>query len=103
MQVALPLYVLDAVLSERVVDESEMVPTSGHDHRPSLNRPGLLRAPAETGLPLRTICEGCTFFLTTSEFRPTLQRQRDDAACKGQIGRQQIFDGLLQRLDHTGT
>ena len=36
---------------------------------------------------------------TTIEFRPTLQRQRDDAANNGQVGRQKIFDGLLQRLD----
>jgi hypothetical protein len=36
---------------------------------------------------------------TTLEFRPTLQRQRDDAADKGQVGRQKVFDGLLERLD----
>ena len=46
-----------------------------------------------------SICESCTFFQTTIEFRPTLQRQRDDAAGKGQLGRQKIFDGLLGRLD----
>ena len=46
-----------------------------------------------------SICESCTFFQTTIEFRPTLQRQRDDAADKGQVGRQKIFDGLLDRLD----
>jgi integrase/recombinase XerD len=45
-----------------------------------------------------SICESCTFFVTTVEFRPTLQRQRDDAASKGQVGRQKIFDGLLARL-----
>jgi hypothetical protein len=39
-----------------------------------------------------------TFFVTTIEFRPTLQAQRDDARDKGQIGRQKIFDGLLERL-----
>jgi hypothetical protein len=33
------------------------------------------------------------------EFKPTLQRQRDDAAGKGQLGRQKVFDGLLARLD----
>lgn len=33
------------------------------------------------------------------EFRPTLQRQRDDAADKGQIGRLKIFERLLERLD----
>jgi integrase/recombinase XerD len=44
-------------------------------------------------------CESCSFFVTTIEFRPTLQRQRDDHAAKGQIGRQKIFDGILNRLD----
>ena len=33
------------------------------------------------------------------EFRPTLQRQRDDAHAKGQLGREKIFDGLLTRLE----
>ncbi|MFI0419224.1 hypothetical protein [Spongiactinospora sp. 9N601] len=41
----------------------------------------------------------CTFFVTTIEFRPTLERQRDDAAAKGQVAREQIFNGLLNRLD----
>ncbi|HZE15159.1 MAG TPA: hypothetical protein VE197_05275 [Mycobacterium sp.] len=43
--------------------------------------------------------ESCTFFQTTIEFRPTLERQRDDADTKGQIARKKIFDGLLSRLD----
>jgi hypothetical protein len=30
-----------------------------------------------------SICESCTYFQTTLEFRPTLQRQRDDAVEKG--------------------
>jgi len=30
---------------------------------------------------------------------PILQRQSDDAADKGQAGRQKIFDGRLSRLD----
>jgi integrase len=49
------------------------------------------------------ICEGCTFFMTTIEFRPTLQAQRDDACIKGQHTRQAIFTSLLERLDNTGT
>jgi hypothetical protein len=36
------------------------------------------------GTSQETICESCTFFVTTIEFRPTLQAQRDDAAHKGQ-------------------
>ena len=50
-----------------------------------------------------SICESCTFFQTTIEFRPTLQAQRDDAAEKGQLGRQKVFDGLLARLDQTAS
>lgn len=46
-----------------------------------------------------SVCEGCSFFVTTIEFKPTLRRQRDDAAAKGQIGRQRLFDGLLDRLE----
>ena len=46
-----------------------------------------------------SICESCSFFVTSIEFRPTLQRQRDDAARKAQLGRQKTFDGILDRLD----
>ena len=42
-----------------------------------------------------SICESCTSFVTTIEFRPTLQRQREDATAKGQVGRQKIFGGLV--------
>jgi len=43
------------------------------------------------------------FFVTTIEFRPTLQAQRDDAERKGQVARKKIFDGLLDRLDTTAS
>jgi integrase len=56
--------------------------------------------PVEMDCHFESICESCTFFVTTIEFRPTLQRQREDAATKGQIGRQRIFDGILERLDN---
>ena len=56
----------------------------------------LYRFLAFTGEPLRG-------HLTTIEFRPTLQAQRDDAAEKGQLGRQKVFDGLLARLDQTAS
>jgi hypothetical protein len=55
--------------------------------------------PVEMDCHFESICESCTFFVTTIEFRPTLERQRDDAAEKGQVAREQIFDGLLSRLD----
>ena len=59
---------------------------------------GYCARPVELDCHFESICEGCTHFVTTIEFRPTLQRQRDDAATKGQLGRQKIFDGLLTRL-----
>ena len=55
--------------------------------------------PVEMDCHFESICESCTFFVTTIEFRPTLERQRDDAAAKGQVGRQKVFDGLLERLN----
>jgi hypothetical protein len=67
-------------------------------HRRMLGN-GSCARPVEMDCHLESICESCTFFVTTIEFRPTLQRQRDDAADKGQVGRQKIFDGLLNRLD----
>ena len=60
---------------------------------------GYCARPVEMDCHFESICESCTFFVTTIEFKPTLRRQRDDAADKGQIGRQKVFDGLLNRLD----
>jgi len=54
--------------------------------------------PVQMDCHFESICESCTFFVTTIEFRPTLQRQRDDAAEKGQVGRQKVFEGILGRL-----
>jgi site-specific recombinase XerD len=59
---------------------------------------GYCARPVELDCHFESICESCTHFVTTIEFRPTLQRQRDDAQRKGQLGRQKIFDGLLTRL-----
>jgi hypothetical protein len=38
--------------------------------------------PVETDCHFESICESCTFFVTTNAFRPTLQAQRDDAQNK---------------------
>ena len=67
-------------------------------HRRMLGN-GYCARPVEMDCHFESICESCSFFVTTIEFRPTLQRQRDDAATKGQLGRQKIFDGILDRLD----
>ncbi|WP_345962199.1 tyrosine-type recombinase/integrase [Streptomyces sp. BRB040] len=67
-------------------------------HRRMLGN-GYCARPVEIDCHFESICESCTFFVTTIEFRPTHERQRDDAAAKGQVAREQIFDGLLSRLD----
>jgi hypothetical protein len=67
-------------------------------HRRMLGN-GYCARPVGLDCHFESICESCTFFQTTIEFRPTLERQRDDATEKGQLGRQKIFTGLLARLD----
>ena len=77
---------------------SEMRRLRAEMHRRMLGN-GYCARPVEIDCHFESICESCTFFVTTIEFKPTLRRQRDDAADKGQLGRQKIFDGLLDRLD----
>jgi integrase len=60
---------------------------------------GYCARPVEMDCHFESICESCSLFVTTVEFKPTLLKQRDDALSKGQVGRQKIFDGLLERLD----
>ena len=64
---------------------------------------GYCARPVGLDCHFESICESCTFFQTTIDFRPTLQAQCDDAAEKGQLGRQKVFDGLLARLDQTAS
>ena len=77
---------------------AEMRKLRAEMHRRMLGN-GYCARPVGLDCHFESICESCTYFQTTHEFRPTLQRQRDDAADKGQVGRQKIFDGLLARLD----
>jgi integrase len=79
---------------------SEMGKLRREMHRRMLGN-GYCARPVEMDCHFESICESCTFFVTTIEFRPTLERQREDAAAKGQLARQRIFDGLLDRL-HDG-
>ena len=69
---------------------AEMRKLRAEMHRRMLGN-GYCARPVEMDCHFESICESCTFFVTTIEFRPTLQRQRDDAAGKGQLGRQKIF------------
>ena len=60
---------------------------------------GWCTRPKEMDCQFESICEGCGFFATTVEFKPTLQRQRDHAASHGQTDRAAIFEELLANLD----
>jgi site-specific recombinase XerD len=60
---------------------------------------GYCTRPPELDCAFESICETCTFFQTSIEFRPTLQAQHDDASTKGQDHRVQLFDGLLTKVD----
>jgi integrase/recombinase XerD len=77
---------------------TEMRKLRGEMHRRMLGN-GYCARPVELDCHFESICESCTFFVTTVEFRPTLRAQRDDAETKGQVGRQKVFEGLLSRLD----
>ncbi len=77
---------------------AEMRKLRAEMHRRMLGN-GCCARPVGLDCHVESICESCTFFQTTIEFRPTLQAQRDDVTAKGQVGRQKIFDGLLARLE----
>jgi integrase len=79
---------------------TEMAKLRREAHRRMLGN-GYCARPVELDCHFESICESCTFFVTTIEFRPTLERQRKDAEAKGQKKRQEIFDGLLTRLDES--
>jgi hypothetical protein len=59
---------------------------------------GYCTRPTQLDCSFESVSENCTFFQTSIAFRPTLQRQHDDAAAKNQTGRQHIFDHLLTGL-----
>lgn len=61
---------------------------------------GYCARPPQLDCAFESVCETCTYFQTSIEFRPTLQHQHDDAAEKNQTGRQQLFAHLLDRVDH---
>jgi site-specific recombinase XerD len=60
---------------------------------------GYCTRPPELDCAFEAICETCTFFQTSIEFRPTLQRQHDHAAEHHQTHRADLFNRLLTDLD----
>ena len=80
------------------VEGTEMRKLRAEMHRRMLGN-GYCARPLGMDCHFESICESCTFFQTIIEFRPTLQKQRDDAATKGQVGRRKLFDSVLAGLD----
>ena len=64
---------------------------------------GYCTRPAELGCRYETICETCTFFTTTIEFRDQLQAQHDDAQRHSDTARQATYLKILDTLGGTGT
>lgn len=64
------------------------------EHRRMLGN-GWCTRPTDLDCAFETICEGCGFFQTTIEFRPTLQAQRDHAATHDQPQRAALYDKII--------
>jgi site-specific recombinase XerD len=67
------------------------------EHRRMLGN-GWCTRPADLDCAFETICEGCGFFQTTIEFRPTLQAQQDHAASHDQPGRAELYRQLVNTV-----
>jgi hypothetical protein len=60
---------------------------------------GWCTRPPQLDCAFESICETCSYFQTSIEFRPTLAAQHDDAVARHQDHRGQLFASLLARLD----
>jgi len=58
---------------------------------------GWCTRPPQLDCAFESICETCSYFQTSIEFRPVLQAQHDDAITKHQDHRGQLFATLLTR------
>src|SRR5690242_21861713 len=90
------LYGQDPVLPADVIGP-EMARLRREHHRMLGN--GWCTRPPELDCAFESICETCTFFQTSIEFRPTLLRQRDHAAQHDQPHRADLFNQLLTHID----
>jgi integrase/recombinase XerD len=64
---------------------------------------GWCTRPKQMDCQFESVCEGCGFFATTVEFKPTLTRQRDHAAQHDQPQRVAVFQELLDGLDQNAS
>ena len=60
---------------------------------------GYCTRPPQLDCAFESICETCSYFQTSIEFRPTLAAQHDHATAHGQTGRQELFARLIRQID----
>ena len=60
---------------------------------------GWCTRPPQLNCAFESICETCSYFQTSIEFRPALAAQHDHATAHGQTGRQELFARLLSHID----
>jgi hypothetical protein len=62
---------------------------------------GWCTRPPQLDCAFESICETCSYFQTSIEFRPALTAQHDHAAAHGQTSRQELFARLITKIDNT--
>jgi hypothetical protein len=67
--------------------------------RPTQQCHGYCTRPPQLDCAFESICETCSYFQTSIEFRPTLQAQHDHAAAHGQTSRQELLARLIHQID----
>jgi Phage integrase family len=60
---------------------------------------GYCTRPPQLDCAFESICETCSYFQTSIEFRPALAAQHDHAATHGQTSRQELFARLIHQID----
>jgi len=60
---------------------------------------GYCTRPPQLDCAFESICETCSYFQTSIEFRPTLQAQHDDAHARNQTHRASLFGSLITQID----
>jgi integrase len=62
---------------------------------------GYCTRPPQLDCAFESICETCSYFQTSIEFRPALAAQHDHAAAHAQTSRQELFARLISQIDDT--
>jgi site-specific recombinase XerD len=86
---------IDALYTD--TDPEQRLQQLAGEHRRMLAN-GWCNRPVASDCAYETICEGCGYYQTTIEFRPTLKAQADHATRNHQTDRAAIFNRILNTL-----